>query len=358
MNKNSDEQIVIQVANLSDVAEWDTYVSAHKLASPYHKFAWLNAVKHSYGHEPLGLLATNQSSKKIVGVLPAALMKTPFLGKQICALPYCDVGYALADNDDIALELQQFLTQQLSMTSCKALEIRNIKTEPQSPSSLENQKVRMLLPLPNSSEKLLAGFKSKLRSQIRKAEKNGLIVSLGTNQTLINDFYTVYTKNMRDLGSPVHAKKWFEQIVGAYEESCIISVVYKDNTPIGGGLVLKNAANASIPWASTLREYNKLAPNMLLYWSLLEHCADSGIVTFDFGRSTYEEGTYKFKKQWGAQPQLLHWQKFDQHGALIKEQLAATSPGKLRPIAENVWKKLPLTITVAVGSTIRPHISL
>ena len=358
MNKNSDEQIVIQVANLSDVAEWDTYVSAHKLASPYHKFAWLNAVKHSYGHEPLGLLATNQSSKKIVGVLPAALMKTPFLGKQICALPYCDVGYALADNDDIALELQQFLTQQLSMTSCKALEIRNIKTEPQSPSSLENQKVRMLLPLPNSSEKLLAGFKSKLRSQIRKAEKNRLIVSLGTNQTLINDFYTVYTKNMRDLGSPVHAKKWFEQIVGAYEESCIISVVYKDNTPIGGGLVLKNAANASIPWASTLREYNKLAPNMLLYWSLLEHCADSGIVTFDFGRSTYEEGTYKFKKQWGAQPQLLHWQKFDQHGALIKEQLAATSPGKLRPIAENVWKKLPLTITVAVGSTIRPHISL
>lgn len=342
----------------TDKAEWDSYVASHPQSTAYHKYAWQQAVNHAYKHAIYGVIAKQENTGKTIGVLPCILITTPLIGKKLCSLPYCDVGYALADNDDIVLELQQFLTQQLSMTGCKALEIRNIKTEPQSPSSLENQKVRMLLPLPNSSEKLLAGFKSKLRSQIRKAEKNGLIASLGANQTLINDFYTVYIKNMRDLGSPVHAKKWFEQIVNAYEESCIISVVYKDNTPIGGGIVLKNAANASIPWASTLREYNKLAPNMLLYWSLLEHCADSGIDTFDFGRSTYEEGTYKFKKQWGAQPQLLHWQKFDQHGALIKEQLEATSPGKLRPIAENMWKKLPLTITVAVGSTIRPHISL
>lgn len=358
MGNNGDEQIVIQVATLSDMAAWDTYVSAHKLASAYHKFAWLNAVSHAYGHKILGLMAIRQSSQKVVGVLPAVLMKTPFLGKQLCALPYCDVGFAVADTQAIAEELQRSLTQHIAKTGSKTLEIRNISTEPQSPSSLKNQKVRMLLPLPNTSEELLAGFKSKLRSQIRKAEKNGLTFSLGTEQPLINDFYTVYTKNMRDLGSPVHAKKWFEQIVNAYAKSCILSVVYKDNTPIGGGLVIKNTTNASIPWASTLRDYNKLAPNMLLYWSLLGHCADSGIETFDFGRSTYEEGTYKFKKQWGAQPQLLSWQKFDQHGALLKEQQAATSPGKLRPIAENMWQKLPLTFTVAVGSAIRPHISL
>jgi FemAB-related protein (PEP-CTERM system-associated) len=355
---SSTNAISTSLVSLADKAKWDGYVAAHPQATAYHKFAWQQAVNHAYKHAIYGVIAKQENTGKIVGVLPCVLIKTPLVGKKLCSLPYCDVGYTLADNDDIALQLQQFLTQQLSITSSKALEIRAVKAAPDDTSQLNHQKVRMLLPLPNTSEALMAGFKSKLRSQIRKAEKNGLTVSLGTEQTLINDFYTVYTKNMRDLGSPVHSKKWFEQIVNAYAESCILSVVYKDNSPIGGGFVIKNTTNASIPWASTLRDYNKLAPNMLLYWSLLAHCADSGIETFDFGRSTYEEGTYKFKKQWGAQPQLLHWQKFDQHGVLIKEQLAATSPGKLRPIAENMWQKLPLTITVAVGSAIRPHISL
>lgn len=352
------ENISLAVATLDDINDWDAYANAHNDATAYHSYAWLQAVNKAYHHEPIGIIARDINTKMVVGILPAVLMKTPLIGKQVCALPYCDVGFAIADTPEIITNIHQYLEHQSSLAGSKRLEIRNVDKTISDSESLKDKKVRMLLTLPGDGETLMAGFKSKLRSQIRKATKNGLTVELGRSTTLVEDFYEVYTRNMRDLCSPVHSKTWFEQIVEAYSDTCIISVVYKENVAVGAGLVLKNNHRASIPWASTLRDYNKLAPNMLLYWSLLEHCANNNITNFDFGRSTFEEGTYKFKKQWGAQPQLLKWMKLDKNNTVIDNIDHHPSTSKMKAHLEDVWRKLPLRLTIAIGSNIRPYISL
>ena len=158
----------------------------------------------------------------------------------------------------------------------------------------------MILPLPETSAELLAGFKTKLRSQIKKAEKNGLTYEIGNNLSLVSDFYAVFTTNMRDLGSPTHSKRWFESIREFYAEKFVISVIKYNDIPIGAGIILLTEHGAAIPWASTLRKYNKLAPNMMLYWSLIQRATDSGCKYFDFGRSPIGEGPFKFQQQWGA----------------------------------------------------------
>ena len=354
----SDSKIVINAVLPEDINDWEEYVSQHPDATAYQQYAWINAVEKAYKFESNSLIARDQRTHRVVGVFPAVMITTPIFGKSLCALPYCDVGYGLADSEQILDGMTRQLQEQLTFGNVKKLEIRSVNNKSNEPSGFKNKKVRMLLALPESSELLMASFKSKLRSQIRKAEKNGLTTKLGANEQLLEHFYSVYSKNMRDLGSPVHAKKWFIQILNAYKKDCVIGVVYNDNTPIGGGLVIKNNNKASIPWASTLRDYNKLAPNMLLYWSLLAHCADTGINTFDFGRSTFEEGTFKFKKQWGAQPQLLEWKSFNANGEIEQFQAAASSTNKLKATAENVWRKLALKITIPNGSAIRPYISL
>ncbi|MBT3137297.1 FemAB family PEP-CTERM system-associated protein [Alteromonas sp. ALT199] len=348
----------ISLAFPKDKTVWDDYVSNHNNATAYHRFAWQEAVQSAYNHKVMGLIARSSETKQVVGVLPAVLMTTPLMGKKLCSLPYCDVGYAIADSDEIQDQLVEHLKQLGVKTGSKHVEVRNVAATPEDSTLLAHKKVRMLLPLPSGSDALLASFKSKLRSQIRKAEKNGLIVQLGLSTALIDDFYNVYAQNMKDLGSPVHAKRWFQHIISTYGDSCIVSVVYKDDIAIGGGLVIKSGSQASIPWASTLRNYNKLAPNMLLYWSLLAHCADNNICTFDFGRSTFEEGTYRFKKQWGATPQLLDWQIDGKSYSLTNDTASNTSPSKIRPAIESVWRKLPLNLTITVGSAIRPYISL
>lgn len=358
------ENVDIQWVTEADMPEWDAFVVEHETATPYHQYAWLKAVSNAYGHDIKGVIARHSDSASVVGVLPAIAMPVFTGGKQLCALPYCDVGFAIAASPHISQAMEAYLASELKRTSYRFLEMRTVSSADNDETLPNNdalcgRKVRMLLPLPDSSKALMASFKSKLRSQIRKAEKNGLTVTLGNESSFIEPFYRVYTQNMRDLGSPVHARKWFENIRQAYANNMLISIVYQQDTPVGAGLILLNGESACIPWASTLREYNRLAPNMLLYWSLLAHCADNGIRQFDFGRSTFNEGTYRFKKQWGALPQPLHWTRLDQQGQLTELNTSQdTTPGKLTGWLIQVWGRLPLSITIKIGAFVRPYISL
>lgn len=344
----------IRMAAAADQAAWDEYVNGHKDASPYHRFAWALSVEQAYQHQNVSLLAFDNDV--IVGVLPCVKMQKPFAKVNYCALPFCDLGYGLANDTTILQEMQSEALALLQSEGGNNFDYRDSdNTLPDV--ELAGKKVRMVLPLPGSAETLLAGFKSKLRSQIRKAEKNGLTYELANSQKHIDDFYQIFAINMRKLGSPVHSKKWFETLFTHYTDHIILSVVYKEKVPVGAGIVLLNGTKAAIPWASTVAEYNKLAPNMMLYWSLLEHTSNLGCTEFDFGRSTYDEGTYKFKRQWGAAPVPLAWSNLVADQVAIAEN-TPSKPSQIRALVEKIWAKLPLGVTTTLGPKIRKHISL
>jgi len=217
----------------------------------------------------------------------------------------------------------------------------------------------MLLSLPENAEALMAQFKSKLRSQIRKAEKNGLSFKITSGEQVrdpqLNDFYAIIAENMRMLGSPVHSKAWYQALVNAYSKQCYIALVYLDEIAVGAALVIKTRDKAVIPWASTRSKYNPLAPNMLLYWAVLSEAANQQISEFDFGRSTVGEGTFNFKKQWGCLPQKLNWQHYEDGSIKLAEHINM-SPS--RALIESVWQKLPLSVTNTLGPRVRKYISL
>jgi len=177
----------------------------------------------------------------------------------------------------------------------------------------------------------------------------------------LNDFYNVFCENMRDLGSPVHALEWFRSVLEEYGNRSRIGVVYFGKQPVAAGLILFCGDTVSIPWASSLRKYNALSPNMLLYWDFLKYSCENGYKRFDFGRSTPGTGTYKFKEQWGAIPNILY---------LITIGLSKNNKRQLnvlnisnnrnitKELAINVWRKLPASLTYSLGPIIRKYISL
>lgn len=348
--------ITIRPVTSADKSQWNAYVHSHPKACAYHNFAWVESVEQAYGHPNSSLIALDDD--KVVGVLPVTKMQVPLSGHYYCSLPFCDMGYAIADNDQTLTALLEKLREMKQTSGAKKIEYRDTSEPADShlpEEALQGRKVSMFLPLPETSEELLKNFKSKLRSQIRKAEKNGLTFKTGNSQQLIDEFYQVFIYNMRKLGSPVHSKAWYDALLKNYQDDIIVSIVYTENLPIGGGIVLRNGDRACIPWASTLAEHNRLAPNMLLYWSLLEAVTDSGAREFDFGRSTFGEGTFKFKQQWGAQPRALNWFMPGETAPAPEE---SGPPGKLRKLIEQTWPKLPIGITTAVGPRIRKYISL
>ncbi len=348
----------IRQATVLDEEAWNRFVAQQADATPYHHFAWKQCIEEAYGMKSYHLIAEDNEGQ-IRGILPLTMISRPLFSDTLCSLPYCDRGEALTDSPEIEeLLLQHALTLGQTL-GARHYEYRGQQSaDIQNESELFDQKIRMVLALPNTSDALFKGFKAKLRSQINKAKKNGLSVELGNSETQLRAFYSVFVRNMRDLGSPTHSQHWFRAILKHFGDQCVVSTILHEGQAIGGGLILIQGKTAFIPWASTLREFNHLSSNMLLYWSLLEYASDHGCSAFDFGRSTYGEGTYKFKKQWGAEPIPLKWTTFDLASGQVEQANANAQSGKTRKQVEAVWRKIPLPMTVELGSFVRKYISL
>jgi FemAB-related protein (PEP-CTERM system-associated) len=348
------EKISIRQAMLADRSGWDRYVMARADATVYQLFSWGRAVRMGYGYENVCLLAENEG--KVCGVLPAIHIRVPGAGSRLISLPYCDSGGVLSDNEAIARALMEKALQWAVERRCN-FEIRSHFPLPFASDNLTD-KVRMVLELPDSSTKLLAGMKSKLRSQVQKPSREGLTARIGRSG-LVPEFYRVFGENMRDLGSPVHGRRWIESVVREYGERTRVGVVYTpDGAPAAAGIILMHSETVSIPWASSLRRYNGMNPNMLLYWTFLAYAADNGFKRFDFGRSSPGEGTWRFKEQWGAVPKPLFWYQFDKKGNPRARPMTPGARSRSRMLAESVWCRLPVPVANLVGPKIRKYISL
>jgi FemAB-related protein (PEP-CTERM system-associated) len=211
----------------------------------------------------------------------------------------------------------------------------------------------MLLPLPTSSEILMRSFKSKLRSQIQKPKKEGLVSRIG-GEDLVDDFYKVFSTHMRDLGSPVHSKKFIANILLHFRHEARITLVYHNDDPVACGLMIGFKGTMSNPWASSLLEYRELSPNMLLYWTMLEYASNHDFKVFDLGRSSVGEGTYHFKEQWGAKSVPLYWHQISNGHPFESNGLEKANFSK----AISLWQKLPVPVTKILGPRIRKYIPL
>ena len=206
----------------------------------------------------------------------------------------------------------------------------------------------MQLSLPESDEVLWERFSGKLRAQIRRPQKEGAECIDGGIE-LLDPFYKVFSTNMRDLGTPVFPKALFGQMCERFPKSTRIFVVNLRGRPVAAGITLAHRHTLEIPSASSLREFNRFSVNMLLYWSVLKYAIAQGHDQFDFGRSTMDAGTYRFKKQWGAVPKKLLWHYSLAEGGRIPE-LSPANP-KYRA-AITLWQHMPIWIANKVG----PHI--
>jgi hypothetical protein len=97
-----------------------------------------------------------------------------------------------------------------------------------------------------------------------------------------------------------------------------------------------------------LKELNPTCVNMLMYWHLLKRAVERGQSEFDFGRSTADGPTFRFKKQWGAEPHPAVWQYALKDGEA--RELRPDNPRYQRAI--RLWQRLPVGLTKLLGPAI------
>ena len=203
----------------------------------------------------------------------------------------------------------------------------------------------MVLRLPETERQLDDQLGTKVRAQCKKTEPFGPEIRFG-RLALLDDFYWVFAINMRDLGTPVYSKRWFREILSHPEVTATIAVVYVRGKPVSTGFLVGHNGMLEIPWASTVKSANAMDTNMWMYRKILDFAIREGYDFFDFGRSTRDAGTYRFKKQWGAQPYEHYWYYVLPEGSAVPG-LNPDNP-KYRMMI-NIWKRLPVWVTKLIG---------
>ena len=341
------EQTGIEIKQLQPGEDmlWDAFVEQSSAEALYHLTGWKRVIEQSFGHSTVYLYAAQAG--RLVGILPLVFLKSPMFGTYFVSIPFFNYGGMLAENDDTRKRLAEKAAEIARTHGATHIEFRHQENYALG-LPVKTSKVVMILDLPESADALWNGFKSKLRSQIRRPEKEGFTVKFG-HLDLLDQYYDVFAVKMRDLGTPVYAKRFFENILKEFPQHTYICVVYAQEKPIAAGFLAGFKGMLQIPWAATLPEFDRFSPNMLLYWHILKFACDQDYQRFDFGRSTPDEGTYRFKEQWGAKPAPCYWHYWLASGDALPE-LNPHNP-KFE-MAINIWRRLPLAVTKIIG----PHI--
>jgi FemAB-related protein (PEP-CTERM system-associated) len=315
---------------------------ARPIPLSYHP-AWLAVFQSGLGHVPYCLEAVEGGKTR--GFLALAYVRSLLFGRFLVSLPYLNYGGALADDDDVGIQLIDRAVELAHQLRVRYLNLRHERpADHPALGARLSTKVHMRLELPDTLGKLWDRLSAKVRNLVRKGLKCGLTTAWGEGE-LLPEFYAVFSRNMRDLGTPVYGRALFQSILHQFPGRAELCVVRAAGRAVAAALLLHGWGVTEVPSASSLREANHTSANMLMYWNLLERAVQRQQQVFDFGRSTRDSNTFRFKKQWGAVAAPAEWQY----------HLLRGGSGDMRPDNPRyrhfirLWQRLPVPLTRWIG---------
>jgi FemAB-related protein (PEP-CTERM system-associated) len=323
-------------------ADWDAFVRSADGWTPFHLMAWRTVMTRVFGHDTVYLAARRDGA--LVGVLPLVRVKGLF-GHFLVSMPFVNYGGPLGDAaavSALATEAERIARAD----GAKLLELRS-----RGPLSIglpvSTRKITVVLDLPDGGGPALwKKLDAKVRSQVRRPQKDGVTVRFGADQ--VAPFFSVFAHHMRDLGTPTQPKRLFETIAECFGDDVWFGCAYLGDQAIAGGCGFRWNGEFEMTWASALNAHKKLSPNMLLYWAFMERAAEEGLHLFNFGRCSPGVGTHKFKRQWGSRDEQLHWYDWS-------PTAGTTTPSPDQGAyswGPRMWKRLPVPLATALGPLI------
>jgi FemAB-related protein (PEP-CTERM system-associated) len=336
---------VLDVQDEASRRACEAYVASHPDACAYHHPGWLDVIHRAFAHETRYLAA--ESEGRLVGVLPLVLFQSRLFGRFGVSVPFVNYGGVVSDTPEAAALLLRRAVEHSQRIGGTHVELRHTRQMfRQLPA--RQHKVAMRLELRRTVDQQWAALDRKVRNQVRKGEKSGLDITVGGAE-LLDGFYGVFARNMRDLGTPVYGHSFFREVLSVFPDRSAVFVATLKGQPAAASIVHWHRDVIEVPWASSIRDFNPLCANVLLYWRMLSFAIERGFRVFDFGRSTPGEGTFLFKQQWGAVPLPLVWEYAIAEGRPLPDM----SPHNPKfSLAIRAWQRLPLRVAATLGPAI------
>lgn len=323
---------------------WDDYVKQHSQGSFFHLSGWQQVISKSFAHDCYFLYI--QLNDNILGVLPLVEVKSKLFGHALVSTPFCVYGGAIADSVEYTRQLEQEACQLAEQLGVDYLELR-YKEQQDSNLLLKQAHSTFGCELAEDGDKILASIKKKQRAVIRHSLKNELTCELQSGTDNLSDFYQLLSTSYRNLGTPIFSKTYFNNLAEVFGDEIDIAVIKDKNGDLSSAVMNFYFNDQVLPYYGGGNDAARgLKSADYMYYQVMCNASEKGYKWYDFGRSKNDSGPYKYKKNWGMEPQPLYYY----YHLVNAKELPNLSPNNPKyKLFIQLWQKLPLKVSQIVG---------
>lgn len=339
--------MIIKQLSPSDIensARWDAFVFACPEATFFHRAAWQGILRRVFRHTTYFLYAEQDGA--IIGVLPLAHIKSRLFGNSLIALPFAVYGGVAASTMEAASALEQEAQSLARTLDVDHLEFRNVKPRHTDWPTQDLYVTFRKEILPEVEANMLA-IPRKQRAMVRKGINNGLIATVDSNS---DRFFKLFADNVHRHGTPALPKRYFDALLQVFGDDCeILTVTTPDGKPLSSVLSFYFRDEILPYYAGDDEAARNFAANDFKYWELMRRSCERGLKVFDYGRSKVGTGPYSFKKNWGFEPQALHYE----YCLYKRDSIPQNNPNNAKyKLLIETWRRMPISLANFIG----PHI--
>ena len=345
MDAEGEASVGVRVRELEavDFSRWDEFVSGCREATFFHRAGWKTVIERAFGHRTKFLYA--EAEGRIEGVLPLAELRSILFGHALVSLPFCVYGGIAAGSERARRVLDEAAGALAEERRVDHLEYRSFT--PHHPEWAHSDLyVTFRKAIDPDVERNLNEIPRKQRAMVRKGIKAGLKSEIDEG---VERFFAAYAHSVHRLGTPVLSKRYFQALRDVFGLSCEVLTVTQEGRLVASVMSFYFRDEVLPYYGGGTEQARDVAGNDFMYWELMRRACERGIRVFDYGRGKRGTGSFDFKKNWGFEPQPLHYEYRLVRGKRVPE-LNPLNP-KYRLLIK-LWQRLPLALANRIGPLI------
>jgi CelD/BcsL family acetyltransferase involved in cellulose biosynthesis len=344
-------------------SRWNELVSRHARSSIFHTSSWLEALRRTYGYEPV-VITTSPPDAPLENGLVFCRINSWITGRRWVSLPFSDHCEPLVESSAQLRDLLAAIEPVMARERLRYLEVRPLQAPGNDTSALCSGLWQPGLTYcfhqldlsPDLDTLFQNCHKDSTQRKIRRAEREKLKYVEGRSDDLVEAFYRLLVLTRRRHGLPPQPRKWFRNLADCFGESLKIRVASKDAQPVAAMLTIRHKGTLVYKYGCSDTTYNNLGGMHLLFWTCIEEAKREGLRTFDLGRSDIKnQGLITFKDRWGSARSSLVYSTFNA-SRRAPESLPVPHEGWKEQLSQKVVPHLPDNLLCLVGSLVYKHI--
>jgi hypothetical protein len=332
---------------------WPELLERDSRASVFHTRGWLEALRRSYGYDPV-VLTPSAPHQELTNGIVFCRVNSWMTGRRIVSLPFSDHCEPIVNSPDEGSEILSFLREEVESQRLRYVEIRPLNPILEAATgSCESGKFYFhRVSLRAGIDEIFRGLhKDSIRRKIQRADREGLVYEKGNDQVLLGKFYRLFVMTRRRHGLPPSPLHWFRNLLACLGEKAQIRIASRDGLPVAGIFTLTHKNTIVYKYGGSDMGSSNLGGTPFLFWRTMVEAKAEGLQELDLGRSDLDnEGLITFKERLGGVRSELVYRR------LSRKAMQPSCEGWQSRVAKRMFAYASDPVRIQVGNLLYRHL--